>query len=71
MSVPAQRVQHQRLLWQMGFFILFCVAPVFDLLRYDLTRGHAILLGMDWRLGLDDYFAGRITATEAGGGAPG
>lgn len=60
------RMQRQRLFWQMGFFILFCLAPVFDLLRYDLTRGHAIVLGMDWRLGLDEFFAGKISATAAG-----
>jgi polyferredoxin len=62
----ADRLQRRRLYWQMGFFILFCLAPVFDLLRFDLTRGHAIVLGMDWRLGLDDYFAGRISGSEAG-----
>ncbi len=59
-------VQRQRLAWQMGFFVLFVLAPVFDLFRYDLYAGHAIILGIDWRLGLDDFFAGRITGTEAG-----
>ncbi|MCK9387308.1 MAG: 4Fe-4S binding protein [Sulfuritalea sp.] len=49
----------------MGFFILFIVAPVFDLFRYDLTRNHAIVLGMEWRLGLDALFAGGISGTEA------
>ena len=27
-------------------------APL-DILRIDLTRGHAILLGLDWTLGID------------------
>lgn len=58
--------QRQRLWWQAGFFVLFVVAPVFDILRFDLDAGHAIILGLDWRLGLDDFFAGRIGATEAG-----
>jgi len=57
--------QRRRLLWQMGFFVLFIVAPVFDLFRYDLTQNHAIVLGMEWRLGLDALFAGGISGTEA------
>jgi polyferredoxin len=59
-------LQRQRLWWQIGFFVLFVVAPVFDIFRFDLQAGHAIILGFDWRLGLDDFFAGRIGATEAG-----
>jgi len=62
----AGRVQRLRLWAQIGFFVLFVLAPVFDLLRYDLTRGHAYLLGFEWRLGLDAYFAGKISGTEAG-----
>jgi ferredoxin-type protein NapH len=65
MTSRSSRVQNKRLLWQMGFFVLFCVAPVFDLFRYDLTRGHAYLLGFEWRLGLDEFFSGRISGTEA------
>ncbi len=64
-ATPDSR-QRQRLAWQAGFFILFCLAPVFNLFRYDLVAGHAWLLGIEWRLGLDDFFAGRIGATEAG-----
>ena len=59
-------IQPLRLWTQIGFFVLFVVAPVFDLLRYDLTRGHAYLLGFEWRLGLDDYFAGKISGSQAG-----
>jgi polyferredoxin len=62
----AGRLQRLRLWAQIGFFVLFVLAPVFDLFRYDLTRGHAYLLGFEWRLGLDDYFAHRISGTEAG-----
>ena len=63
---PEQKVQSRRLLWQMGFFILFVLAPVFNIFRYDLTQNHAIVLGMDWRLGLDEFIAGRITGLEVG-----
>ncbi len=66
LSTPApEHTQRHRLVWQMGFFILFCLAPVFDIFRYDLNAAHAIVLGMDWRLGLDEFFAGRISGTEA------
>ncbi len=53
-----------RLLWQAGFFMLFALAPVFDLLRFDLTRGHAFILGMPWRLGIDEFVAGRSSGLE-------
>ena len=61
------RVATQRLrpLWQIGFFVLFVVAPLFDLLRFDLTQGHALFLGMSWHIGLDDFLAGRVGAGEA------
>lgn len=59
-------LQRRRLLFQVGFFLLFILAPVFDLFRYDLDAGHAWLLGFEWRLGLDDFLAGRIGALEAG-----
>jgi len=35
-----------------AFFALFLLAPVLDLFRLDLTRGHFVFLGMDWTLGL-------------------
>ena len=65
MALATTGTQRRRLLWQMGFFILFVMAPVFDVLRYDLTRSHAIVFGMEWRLGLDAFFAGQISGTEA------
>lgn len=70
LSLPARqrtsRQQRLRRLAQILFFSLFVLAPVFDLLRYDLTRGHAYVLGFEWHLGLDDYFAKRISAREVG-----
>jgi len=47
--------QRKRVLYQGGFFVLFLFAPVFDLLRFDLTQGHLIVFGQPWTLGLDDY----------------
>ena len=64
--VSSSLVQRLRLFGQVLFFILFVLAPVFDVFRFDLTRGHAILFGEPWRLGIDDFLAGRIPAAEAG-----
>lgn len=64
-TAPAGR-QQLRSLTQIGFFILFAFAPVFDLFRFDLTTGHAWLLTFPWRLGIDDFTSGSISATAAG-----
>ncbi|MDO9600502.1 MAG: 4Fe-4S binding protein [Azoarcus sp.] len=60
-------LQQRRALFQVGFFVLFVLAPVFNILRYDLNAGHAWLLGFEWHLGLDDFIAGRVGALEAAG----
>lgn len=46
-------IQKWRSVTQVGFFALFILAPPLDLFRYDLTLGHFIILGFDWRLQLD------------------
>ena len=46
-------IQRWRSVTQVGFFILFVLAPPLDIFRYDLTLGHFILLGQDWKLNLD------------------
>lgn len=61
----AATLQRRRSAFQMGFFVLFVLAPIFDLLRFDLDAGHAWLLTVPWRLGLDDFLAGRSGAGEA------
>ncbi len=58
-------LQRRRRGFQAGFFLLFVLAPPLDLLRIDLTRGHAVLLGMDWTLGIDDFLAGQAGIGEA------
>lgn len=49
---------------QVSFFFLFALAPVFDLLRYDLTLGHAFFLGQPWHIGIDAFLAGEAGAGE-------
>jgi polyferredoxin len=60
-----RRRQAWRLLAQGAFFTVFVLTPIFDLFRYDLTLGHAYLLGFEWHLGIDDFLAGRIGAGHA------
>ena len=50
-----------------GFSVLLNLAPVFNLLRFDLVAGHAWLLGFEWHAGLEDFSAGRIDAFGAVG----
>lgn len=64
---PQAGVQRNRVLAQLAFFVLFVMAPVFNILRYDLEAGHAWLLGMEWHAGLEDFSAGRIDALQAAG----
>lgn len=63
----ARRLQWRRRLFQGGFYLLFILAPVFDLFRFDLDADHAWLLGFEWRLGLDDLLAKRTGTLAAGG----
>lgn len=58
-------LQRTRFITQAGFFILFILAPVFDIFRLDLYAGHFILFGMDWTLGLDAFQRGEMSAGQA------
>ncbi len=58
-------LQRKRAWFQIGFFTLFVLAPPLDIFRIDLTQGHAILLGQDWTLGIDDFLAGRAGTADA------
>lgn len=62
-ALPAQ---WKRRMGQIGFFALFVLAPALNIFRFDLSSGHAWLLGFPWRLGIDDYLAGRIDSVQAG-----
>lgn len=62
LGIPVQR---WRQMTQAGFFLLFILAPVFDIFRLDLNLKHFILFGLDWTLGLDEFLAGGATAMQA------
>ena len=53
-------LQRYRVYAQIGFFALFTLTPIFDLLRYDLTEKHAYFLTFQWHVGIDDLIAGRV-----------
>ena len=56
MNLKLQRtIQRWRRLFQLGFYLLFILAPVFNLFRVDLIADHAWLFGFEWRLGLDGF----------------
>ena len=59
-------IQRSRLFAQMGFFILFTITPIFDLLRFDLTASHAYFLTFEWHVGIDDFIAGNVSPLTAG-----
>lgn len=59
------RIQKKRLWFQVGFFVLFIMAPVFDLFRYDLNEGHFYFLGVHWTLGLEAFQQGLMSPAEA------
>lgn len=60
------KVQRNRLAARTTFFLVFLLAPVLDIFRFDLTQGHAILFGNAWTIGIDAFTAGHISAAQLG-----
>ncbi|MCP5150697.1 MAG: 4Fe-4S binding protein [Ectothiorhodospiraceae bacterium] len=58
-------VQGWRLASRVAFFALFVLAPALDIFRLDLVAGHFVVLGHDWRLGLDGLSSGAISPAQA------
>ena len=61
-----QALQRWRNATQLGFFTLFLLAPALNLLRFDLYETQLWFLGMRWSLGIDDFVAGKLSASEVG-----
>ena len=59
------RLQAWRRRTQIGFFILFLLAPALNLLRFDLNETQLWFLGMRWSLGIDALARGEVSATQA------
>ena len=64
LSMPT--IQRLRRATQVGFFVLFLLAPALNLLRFDLSEAQLWFLGVRWTLGIDALRAGEIDATQAG-----
>jgi polyferredoxin len=58
------RLQKLRNATQASFFLLFLLAPVLNLLRFDLYETQLWFLGMRWSLGIDAFTKGEINATQ-------
>jgi polyferredoxin len=46
--------QKLRKITQSLFFILFCIAPILNLFRFDLDQGHFYLLTFNWSVGIGE-----------------
>ncbi len=47
-------LQKVRLVTQSSFFALFCLAPLFDIFRFDIDEGHFYLLTLHWSIGIGE-----------------
>lgn len=71
--MPAQNanrndtLQRNRLLTRSGFFLLFLLAPVTNVFRYDLTETHFVLLGFPLSFNLDLAWVAQSSPTEVAG----
>ena len=65
MLAPSVTTQRYRTIAQVAFFALFVFAPILDILRLDLIKGHFILLGFDWTLGLVEFQKGLTSGADA------
>ena len=65
MTTDAISLQRWRRTTQIGFFLLFLVAPGLNWLRFDLHDTQLWVLGHPWSLGIDAFLQGHATASEA------
>lgn len=65
MHTDTARLQAWRRRTQIGFFVLFLLAPALNLLRFDLYETQLWFLGFRWSLGIDALVHGQVTPTQA------
>lgn len=51
-------IQQTRTLTRTAFFLLFLLAPLLEIFRFDLTLGHFVIFGQAWTLNINDILAG-------------
>lgn len=64
-ALPLARLQRRRRLAQAAFFALFLLAPLLNLLRFDLTETQLWVLGLRWSLGIDALAHHQVSPTQA------
>jgi len=57
---------NKRLIYQICFFIIFALTPVFDIFRLDLNEGHFIIFGYDLKLNLTELIEKQAGTLEFG-----
>ncbi|MEX8518291.1 MAG: 4Fe-4S binding protein [Leptothrix sp. (in: b-proteobacteria)] len=57
-------MQRRRRIFQGAFFALFLLAPITNLLRFDLTETQLWFLGRRWSLGLDAFVHGQASVQQ-------
>jgi len=55
---------NKRLFYQISFFILFALTPVFDIFRLDLNQGHFVIFGFDLKLNLQELISQQVSAID-------
>jgi len=63
--VSALPLQQQRTLTRTVFFLLFLLAPILDIFRFDLTLGHFIILNQSWTIDIDSILTGHGDSMDA------
>lgn len=58
-------LQTRRRVGQVGFFLLFLLAPLCNLFRFDLTDTRLWVLGMPWSLGIDALIHHEVSPAQA------
>ena len=58
---------NKRLAYQISFFLLFALTPVFNIFRLDLNFGHFVVLGYDLKLNLSELVNQQAGTLELAG----
>ena len=58
-------VQNTRMLAKTGFFLLFLLAPLLSIFRFDLALGHFIIFGQAWTISIDSILYGGGDSVDA------
>jgi len=63
--VTSLLLQQQRTLTRTAFFLLFLLAPILNIFRFDLTLGHFIIFNQAWTISIDSILTGQGDSMDA------